>query len=154
MSEVGRRLFIYDSPELEEATNETRIQRTFSILMWKYGNLTARRYFNAYQKKVRNPFSACPVNNCQITYDDSRVKEVDAVVFHLHKLSDADVGAVRELGRRPGQRWTFITDESPIHTKLFLPRLNSLFNWSMTYRSDSDVPVPYGRTVRREQVNF
>jgi hypothetical protein len=22
-----------------------------------------------------------------------------------------------------------------------------VFNWSMTYRSDSDVPVPYGRVV-------
>ena len=25
------------------------------------------------------------------------------------------------------------------------------FNWSMTYRSDSDVPVPYGRVVRNTQ---
>ncbi|CAG9786142.1 unnamed protein product [Diatraea saccharalis] len=27
---------------------------------------------------------------------------------------------------------------------------NHIFNWSMTYRSDSDVPVPYGRTLPLE----
>ncbi|CAK9833287.1 Glycoprotein 3-alpha-L-fucosyltransferase A [Anthophora retusa] len=40
-----------------------------------------------------------------------------------------------------------------MHTFLYgnqeLSTYNGLFNWSMTYRMDSDVPVPYGRTISR-----
>ncbi|XP_063544879.1 alpha-(1,3)-fucosyltransferase 4-like [Cydia strobilella] len=58
--------------------------------------------------------------------------------------------------RKPYQRWIFWTDESPINTfsagikGLVTPsfsRLANAFNWSMSYRSDSDIPVPYGRTI-------
>lgn len=50
------------------------------------------------------------------------------------------------------QRWIFLTDESPLHTFFLNPiqnisSYNGFFNWSMTYRSDSDVPVPYGRMI-------
>ncbi|GLV34640.1 hypothetical protein CBL_09121 [Carabus blaptoides fortunei] len=53
--------------------------------------------------------------------------------------------------RPTNQRWIFLTDETPIFTFL-KPRVNitefdGKFNWSMTYRIESDVPVPYGRTV-------
>lgn len=49
----------------------------------------------------------------------------------------------------PEQLWIFFTDEAPYHTfmadrSLSMKSLNGLFNLSMTYRSDSDIPVPYG----------
>ena len=50
-----------------------------------------------------------------------------------------------------------MTDESPLHTFLYegteKPNLisdyNDIFDWSMTYRTDSDIPVSYGRTIAR-----
>ena len=57
---------------------------------------------------------------------------------------------IKHLPRSPEQRWVFLTDESPKNTQLFGRNFNGIFNWSMTYRSDSDVPVPYGRVVRSQ----
>ena len=50
--------------------------------------------------------------------------------------------------RRPEQRYVHWMFESPAH--LFydltpLAQLNNFFNWSMSFRSDSDFHVPYGR---------
>lgn len=72
----------------------------------------------------------------------------DAVIFHLHRTR-----GVKTLPKRQNlkQRWIFLTDESPINTFLVQPQklsdYDGIFNWSMTYRMDSDVPVPYGRTI-------
>ncbi|XP_063391830.1 alpha-(1,3)-fucosyltransferase 7-like [Cydia fagiglandana] len=57
--------------------------------------------------------------------------------------------------RKPYQRWIFWSDEPPIYTfpddfpqnRYNFYKLANVFNWSMTYRSDSDVPIPYGRTI-------
>ena len=38
------------------------------------------------------------------------------------------------------------------HLLAHLPHPADVFNWSMTYRTDSDVPVPYGRVLPRRQV--
>ncbi|XP_063391829.1 alpha-(1,3)-fucosyltransferase 4-like [Cydia fagiglandana] len=74
---------------------------------------------------------------------------MDAVVVNLLKGSLPDV-----KHRQPYQRWIFWTDESPINTfpipgryKPSFKQLANVFNWSMSYRSDSDIPVPYGRTI-------
>lgn len=34
-----------------------------------------------------------------------------------------------------------------------LTRLGGVFNWTMTYRLDSDVVVPYGRVTPKSSVN-
>ncbi|CAH2002240.1 unnamed protein product [Acanthoscelides obtectus] len=62
------------------------------------------------------------------------------------------------MRRNPEQIWTFLTDESPHHTflaggKVKLKDFNGVFNWSMSYRKDSDIPVPYGRTVVKKYLN-
>ncbi|KAF2883562.1 hypothetical protein ILUMI_22626 [Ignelater luminosus] len=62
--------------------------------------------------------------------------------------------------RNPHQIWTFVTDESPLNTFAYyygeearFPNIDGIFNWSMTYRMDSDIPLPYGRTIplRKEE---
>lgn len=89
------------------------------------------------------------MQNCILSYDDADLSRADAVIFHLHFTK-----SVSELPERSrlNQRWIFLTDESPIHTFLYktqrLSDYDGLFNWSMSYRMDSDVPVPYGRTIR------
>lgn len=84
-----------------------------------------------------------------LTYDEKDLHRADAVIFHLHLTRTPSELPAR---RREDQRWIFLTDESPFHTfmsgKQKLSNYDGLFNWSMSYRMDSDVPVPYGRTVR------
>ena len=84
-------------------------------------------------------FDTCPVN-CRIALKRNMIKESDAVIFHI--LSEDEL---RELPtyRRPDQRFIFFTFESPIgpvtNRKVYkiLPR--NYFNWTATYRLDSDL---------------
>jgi len=84
-----------------------------------------------------------------LSYDEKDLHRADAVVFHLHFTRNPSELPARS---RADQRWIFLTDESPFHTFLYGPQklsnYDGLFNWSMSYRMDSDVPVPYGRTIR------
>lgn len=124
-------------------------KRSYLIHVWNHGERMRRRFLRSYGQVERDPFEFCRVRNCLLSVDDSRVNESDAVLFHLHQTRGP-----HELPkyRPPGQIWIFFTDESPLHTFLLTRKYamgdyDGLFNWSMTYRSDSDVPVPYGRTV-------
>lgn len=84
-----------------------------------------------------------------LSYDERDLHRADAVVFHLHFTRNPSELPARN---RADQRWIFLTDESPYHTFLHghqsLSNYDGLFNWSMSYRMDSDVPVPYGRMIR------
>ena len=51
--------------------------------------------------------------------------------------------------RSPHQRYVFLTRESPAHAPLPRSYEAHVFNWTMTYRSDSDFYFPYGRIKKR-----
>lgn len=46
--------------------------------------------------------------------------------------------------RPPGQRWVWMNFESPSHTPGLRGLAKDLFNWTLSYRTDSDIFVPYG----------
>lgn len=46
--------------------------------------------------------------------------------------------------RPPGQRWVWMNFESPSHSPGLRNLAGNLFNWTLSYRADSDVFVPYG----------
>ncbi|XP_076048593.1 alpha-(1,3)-fucosyltransferase 7-like [Oratosquilla oratoria] len=124
-------------------------ERSFTIAVWKHGKSIESRLIRQYGKKNNDPFGKCSVKNCKLTYNDTAVTKADAVLIHLHRTKGPDT--LPERGS-PSQRWIWLTDESPYHTfmstqKYKLHHYNGLFNWSMSYRMDSDIPVPYGRTV-------
>lgn len=53
--------------------------------------------------------------------------------------------ALETVGSRPpGQRWVWMNFESPSHTPGLRGLAKDLFNWTLSYRTDSDVFVPYG----------
>lgn len=124
-------------------------EKNFTIHVWKHGERMKRRFLRSYGRANKDPYAFCSVKNCRLTTDDSRVNESDAVLFHLHQT----LGPKSLPSHHPlHQIWIFFTDESPHHTFLAtrqykMKDYNGLFNWSMTYRGDSDVPVPYGRTI-------
>ncbi|XP_062830623.1 alpha-(1,3)-fucosyltransferase 4 [Anolis carolinensis] len=82
------------------------------------------------------------IRRCHLTTDRSLLLEAHAVLFHhrdlvLHGLD------LLPTSRLPAQRWVWMNFESPSHSH-HLQDLGGLFNWTMSYKVDSDVFVPYG----------
>ena len=100
---------------------------------------------------ISNVFNSCPVANCVITrnIDELRaISDFDAIIFEgrdLDRLKPSDLP--NQNHRRPTQIYVMHLLESPIQepkTKQTYDRFNNFFNWTMTYRLDSDIPRPYG----------
>ncbi|XP_007901721.1 alpha-(1,3)-fucosyltransferase 4 [Callorhinchus milii] len=86
------------------------------------------------------------VADCRITSDRDQYRLSQAVVMH-HR--DIDLSELPE-GRPPSQRWIWMNFESPSHTAN-VERLDGMFNWTMTYKLESDIFIPYGYFYRQEK---
>ncbi|KAL1497992.1 hypothetical protein ABEB36_008864 [Hypothenemus hampei] len=145
LSKLGEVLFL-------NVSEPEAIDKRYEILIWKYGYTIENRHLKQYSHKRIDPFEYCPVKNCDLRFSDKSISTADIVIFHLHRIKGVDDLPKRQDSK---QIWAFLTDESPYNTFLqsknnTLKNYNGLFNWSMTYRSDSDIPVPYGRTVLKK----
>uniref|UniRef100_A0A8C9A9N0 Fucosyltransferase n=1 Tax=Prolemur simus TaxID=1328070 RepID=A0A8C9A9N0_PROSS len=75
--------------------------------------------------------------------------------LELRVLDDEEeaVAAAKALAtagpRPPGQRWVWMNFESPSHSPGLHSLAGDLFNWTLSYRADSDVFVPYGYLYTR-----
>lgn len=85
----------------------------------------------------------CRVQACKITYNKSHLIHSDAVIFHGRDLpSTAHMKQI--LSVKPfNQRWVYFMHESPKFTYYDPSLYNGFFNWTMSYRRDSDFFVPY-----------
>ncbi|KAK4307707.1 hypothetical protein Pmani_020553 [Petrolisthes manimaculis] len=142
LSNLGRRLF------LNQSIGEIQ-PRNFTILVWKSGPSVERRLLKEYGNVRKDPFRKCSAHNCRLTYEDKEATTADAILIHLHRTKGPDTFPNRT---KLNQRWIWLTDESPYNTFMVskikkLDAYNGYFNWSMSYKMDSDIPVPYGRTV-------
>ncbi|XP_072931546.1 4-galactosyl-N-acetylglucosaminide 3-alpha-L-fucosyltransferase FUT6-like [Epargyreus clarus] len=121
----------------------------FVVLIWKHWKWLQSRHVHGFNTSGESdPLSQCSVKNCVFTGNNTLLDTVDAVVVHIQKGEFP-----KTVHRNRDQRWIFLNDESPMNafsmssSRPKLSQLANLFNWSMTYRSDADIPVPYGRTV-------
>ncbi|KAK8752433.1 hypothetical protein OTU49_005609 [Cherax quadricarinatus] len=142
LSVLGRRLY------LNEEIGTVK-DRTFTILVWKTGPQIEKRLLKEYGKLNKDPFRKCSAQNCKLTYEDEAARTADAILIHLHRIKGPNTFPNRT---KINQRWIWLTDESPYNTFMVakvkdMAKYNGYFNWSMSYRMDSDIPVPYGRTV-------
>ncbi|XP_041366106.1 alpha-(1,3)-fucosyltransferase C-like isoform X2 [Gigantopelta aegis] len=92
--------------------------------------------------------SRCPAK-CTLVKSGNNLSAFDAVIFNA-------VGYPENLPPRkvPGQVWVYFTLESPYHSadyKFNRPEWRNMFNWTMTYRADSNIWYPYGRIRKREK---
>lgn len=130
MSTLARILFLDETPPKPQKN------KTFKILLWKYGKTIESRHMKHFTDKMYDPFESCSAKNCFITYRDSDIEDADLIIFHMHRMA-----GVKDLPakRNPKQIWAFLTDESPFHMFLNsksnkIKDYNNVFNWSMTYR--------------------
>lgn len=110
------------------------------------------------------------ISGCRLLTDRAAYGEAQAVLFHhrdlvkgpldwpppwgarvrsaeeleLRVLNEAEEALATSGRRPPGQRWVWMNFESPSHSPGLRSLAGHLFNWTLSYRADSDVFVPYG----------
>jgi hypothetical protein len=86
---------------------------------------------------------------CKFTFNHEDAGKADLILFSELIEDQVPPPPVRH----PWQLWGFYTQEPPFifpRDKKELDRWK--FNWTLTYRLDSDIPIPYGEfKTRREQ---
>lgn len=131
-----------DSIIYVDQTNSTN-RKTKYILLW-----TAGLYHMDMMPKD------CRVNNCISTRDRNLlpIEEYDALIFRIP--TKRFVTESLPSKRSPHQRYIFFNRETPL---MFSPAkgnvqfvLKNFFNWTMTYRMDSDIRRGYGEILRNE----
>ncbi len=133
---------------IEIANNASKTRRKVILV---YTTLFGAREWYHLPAKEASDFTAkrgCKVHNCEITYDNNRLKESDAVIFHARDMPSPD--SLRDISRRMRplhQRWVYFISENPLNTPN-PSALNGLFNWTMTYKKESDIWIPYKRYAK------
>ena len=85
--------------------------------------------------------STCPVKKCKFIPMTSH-ETADVMLFHSHDRPHIPPK------RLPEQIYVFVSQESEANQKRYL-RTPIIYNLTMTYRLDSDIPMPYGAFKKR-----
>ena len=118
-----------------------------TILIWN----SAHRIETAAFGFSRDSFirHGCEVSEC-IVFDNATSPELlphedyDAIIIHMHELW---LTHLPEFQRKSHQRLIFLTQESPTTLPIDITILGNYFNWTMSYRLNSDVQLLYGRVL-------
>lgn len=106
------------------------------ILVWNnFWNGDKFDYGLGYEEPFKR--NKCPVYNCEITNDRTRLNDSSLILFHMPNKIDK----LPEY-RNQIQKWVFVSMESPYHYDDF-KQYNLLFNLSSTYRRNSDFSSIY-----------
>ncbi|KAJ8298701.1 hypothetical protein KUTeg_022761 [Tegillarca granosa] len=97
--------------------------------------------YNGKSEEARNVFNRklCQVNHCTATNNMRMINKVDLVLTMKTPLS-------RPPDSPPEQIWVLYLLESPYHTQS-LAYYEDTYNWTATYRHDSDIVTPYDKFV-------
>ncbi len=107
------------------------------IWSWTYG-----RGYHPFKKAFGNR-PACDVSNCELTTDLSQLSTADAVFFSAWDWLNS---GKPPLPARAGtnQVWVYFVHEPPIYVSAQIAgQLNDVFNVTMSYMLDADIPYPY-----------
>ena len=121
---------------------QDQVKNTSHLILWFNGP----DYF--LNSKINPQLARCLYNNCVCTDDRKLMREASAIIF-CTSCPDMGTGPPSELRVRPAnQIWIFETWEPP-HNHLYQDDFRhhlwkDTMNWSMTYRLDSDILLPYG----------
>jgi len=77
---------------------------------------------------------------CETSDDRHNVSTYDAVLFHLRSWTRTDLPRRRSAH----QRYVFWSIESAAWRYIDTNKMRNFFNWTMTYRWDSDIVTSYG----------
>lgn len=89
------------------------------------------------------------IPNCKVVDQRSLFFSANVVVFHNRELIQGSQKLPTELPRPKGQRWAWMSLESPAHNGN-LQKFANIFNMTISYRRDADVTIPYGELLPLE----
>ncbi|KFM70495.1 Alpha-(1,3)-fucosyltransferase, partial [Stegodyphus mimosarum] len=122
--------------------------RTKIILLWTtFFNEEYSSDFYFFQKG-RETFERynCNISDCYVTSNKTLLPHVDAVLFH-----GKDICFSKMPPSHPhNQIWILYSMEAPRYVLLKWNLARTIFNWTMTYRSDSDIQVKYGEIYSKD----
>ncbi|UJR22181.1 hypothetical protein I4U23_025245 [Adineta vaga] len=88
----------------------------------------------------------CGTNRCLVTNNRQDLCRSDAVIFHARgPIHMYDMPKLRSSH----QRYVLLTKEPPYKTTAIVGHLNYFFNWTATYRVDSDINYRYFQWHRK-----
>ncbi|KAM4634108.1 alpha-(1,3)-fucosyltransferase 7, partial [Polymixia lowei] len=116
------------------------LTRNVTILLWYWPfgasyNLTDDVCWDSYR-----------IPHCRLVDRRSSYSAADVVVFHNRELMRGREKLPLHLPRPQGQRWVWMSLESPGHNGNLRPYAN-VFNLTMSYRRDADITIPYGELL-------
>lgn len=111
------------------------------ILLWTTQDIDPFRSFEEGQRVfIKNN---CSDINCYVTNDKNffsgNISRFDVVAFHGRHMLSSQLPTKRS----PNQKYIFFNMESSDNFPVCEPEFDSFFNWSSTYKLDSDIPYPY-----------
>ena len=106
----------------------------------------ARQHWNMTFTGILN----CGEHSCKISQNPDHVPQADGVIVNAFYLKPNE----RPLNHNMNQMWIFYCKE-PL-TNLYSVKFPSqywvkIFNWTLTYRSDSDFVFPYGELYKKRK---
>ncbi|XP_067658404.1 glycoprotein 3-alpha-L-fucosyltransferase A-like [Haliotis asinina] len=106
-------------------------------------------WFTGFQKFCPQGLQKCPQKHCDCSFDPKRMDKADAVIFDA-----VDLRYTSPPSKQANQVWIMFGIECPFYynNHLYLTKQwRHAFNWTMTYRLDSDVILPYNVLYQMQQ---
>lgn len=134
---------IIEEPALPDVIFNTPVipttKTTKIILIWD-----TRNHIDFQVLMDRASMNRCPVSDCLLTQERTlaALQNADAVIFNAPPLKLEDFPV--DPQRRPEQRYIFLSPEPPVLFADDVEKFNRVFNWTMSYKRDSDIPYLYG----------
>lgn len=120
-------------------TNHEKDHGLIYILLWSALSTEPFKYFLPEQDSLKSV--NCKYQNCYVVRDREYFLDVldyDAILFTVKGLIDNDL----PLARADNQLYVFVSQESPTYHP-FHEQWNWFFNYTWTYKLDSDIVHPY-----------
>ena len=108
------------------------------ILQWSHPKSEPFNFMGEGQERFLG--RGCPINNCFITPNMSMLTSLtdfDAILFSAPEFCQKKVEFPPE--RSPHQKYIFVSRESPAYYPLKLRSYDGIFNWTYTYKLNSDI---------------
>ncbi|XP_069003428.1 alpha-(1,3)-fucosyltransferase 4-like [Embiotoca jacksoni] len=132
-------LYLPDPLTLEPFVSLSEEDSAVTLLIWTHP--FGRR------RKLPDCWELFRINGCTLTDDAHAYIQADAVIIHHREIATGTADLPPEPRPR-AQKWIWMNYESPAHTSR-LWRFEGVFNLTMSYRTDSNIFLPYGYLVPR-----
>lgn len=114
------------------------------ILLWTPQDYAPFYFFGSGQKAFIR--KNCSVINCYVTSDRNflggDVTKFDAVAFNGRNMLNAKLSYLPKF-RSPHQKYIYFNTESADNYPICNDTFDGFFNWTATYKLNSDIPYPY-----------